>query len=280
MTNTINAEVIEKVLKREYERPLTRNFVVLPFANRKFEWDIAQKWDTVRVPFVKLGAGWNKNVTDSTRDIPESNLEIWTHSMVVNQYMDIRFKISDKELSLLGKDMGTTQEVVRQIKNLAQKEQEDYFLNKVLTTVEIPTKNKITWVALSSANTYAEIEKIAVVLDEQNVPADKRVIFVSPKNASIIRQSKFFDNLEIGYKKRSEWEIWKIAGITIVTTTAIADDKILAYQDKAWNFVEKLNFIKVKEADSGNYYNILGWLFFDAGLFGEALKKVVVYTVA
>ncbi|PZM81837.1 hypothetical protein DLH72_05055 [Candidatus Gracilibacteria bacterium] len=279
MGNTINNEAIAKVLKREYERPLTRAYKVLPFANRKFEGDIAQKGDTVRVPYVRLGAGWNKNVQDSNRDIPNSDLEIGTYSLAVTQYMDIRFKISDKELSLLGKDLGTTQEVVRQIKDLAVKEQEDYFLNKMLTASDIPAKNKITGVDLTSANVYAEIEKISVVFDEQNVPADKRVLFVSPKNASIIRQSKLFDNLESGYRKRSEGEIGKIAGMTIVVTTAIADNKILAYQDMAGNFVEKLNFIDIRQAGSGNYYNILGGLFFDAGIFGESLKKVIVYSI-
>ena len=280
MPNTINTEAIAKILQREYERPLTRDYVVLPFANRKYQWELAQRWDTVRVPFVRLGWGWNKNVTDSTRDIPDSGLEIWTHSMVINQYYDIRFKISDKEIALLGKDIGTQQEIVRQIKNLAKKEQEDYFINKILTESTIPAKNKVTAATFNSASAYAEIERIAVILDEQNVPNEQRVLFVSPKTASIIRQSKFFDGLEAGYVKRSAGEIWKIAGITIIKTNAVNDKTILAYQDKAANFVEKLNFIKIKEADSGNYYNILGGLFFDAWIFGEATKKVVVYTMA
>lgn len=278
MANTINTEAIAKILLREYERPLTRAYKVIPFANRKYEGQIGQKWDTVRIPYVRLGAWWNKNVTDSNRDIPDSELEIWTHVLAVNQYMDIRFKISDKEISLLGKDLWTTQEIVSQIKNLAQKEEEDYFV-KTLVDANLPATNKITWVALTSANVYAEIERMTVVFDELNVPEEQRVLFVSPSTASIIRQSKLFDSLESWYKKRSEGEIWKISSFLIVKTNAVDNKKIIAYQDKAWNFVEKLNFIDIRRSPTGNYHNIVGWLFFDAAVVGEALKKVIIYTM-
>ncbi len=277
--NDINTNAIAKILMREYERPLTRAFKIIPFANRKFEGQIKQKGDTVRVPFVKLGAGWNNNVSDSTRDVPASDMEIGTHSMTVEQYSDIRFKISDKEISLLGKDLKTIQEVVNQIKTLAQVKQEDYFVSK-LTGTTLASGNEITGVAggLTAANAYSEIEKISVALDKQNAPEDGRYLFVSPTTASIIRQSKLFDNLESGYKKRSTGEIGMIAGFTIVKSNAIADDTMIGYIDKTANFVEKLNFIKVKEATDGNYYNIVGGLFFDAALLGEGIKKVVKYT--
>ena len=281
MANTIDSNVIAKILVREYERPITREFKVIPFANRKYEGDLKQKWDTVRVPFIKLKSGWNTSVTDSIRDIPASDLEIGEHSMVIEQYYDIRFKISDKQLSELGEDLWTTTEVVRQIKNLAQEKQEDYFVNKVITTTEIPTENKITWITwgLNGANIFAEIMKISTALSKQNVPERDRIIFINAETASILIQAKILDNTDVWLKARSEGVLWKIAWMTIVQSNAIPDNKIIGYQDKAANFVEKLNFIKVKEADSGNYYNIIGWLLFDAWLFWEAVKKVVIYTI-
>jgi hypothetical protein len=41
MPRTIEADAIAKVLIREYERGLTRAYKVLPFANRKYEGNIA-----------------------------------------------------------------------------------------------------------------------------------------------------------------------------------------------------------------------------------------------
>jgi N4-gp56 family major capsid protein len=279
MANTLQANAIAKILMREYERPLTRSYKILPFANRKFEGEVAQKGDTVRVPYVQLAGGWNTGVTDSNRDVPATDMTIGTHNMAIEQYCDIRFKISDKELSLLGKDMGTTQEVVRQLKDLAQKKQEDYFVSK-LTGATLAAGNEITGVAggVTAGNAHAEVEKIVTALDKQNAPEEGRYIFVSPSTASILRQSDLFDGFDARYQKRSSGEVGMIGGAKIVKSTAIADDKMIGYCDQAGNFVEKLNFIKVKEADSGNYYNVVGGLFYDAALLGEGLKKVVDYT--
>ena len=280
MANTINANAIAKILRAEYERELTRSYKLLQFANKEFEWDVAQKWDTVRVPYVTLGWGWNTWTIDPTRDIPKTDITIWTHNMVIEQYQDIRVVISDKELSLLWKDMKTTQEIVRQLKDLAQRLLEDYFVSK-LTWTTLATGNEITGASwwLNAWNVHAEIEKIAVQMDKQNVPEDERYVFVSPTNASIIRQSELFDNLESWYRKRSEGEIWKLAWLMAVKSNAISDNNVIGYHNKACNFVEKLNFIKIKEATDWNYYNILGWLFYDSALLWEGLKKVVKYTL-
>lgn len=274
MTNNISDGAIAKVLQREYDRGLTRAYKVLPFANRKFEGDIKNIWDTVIVPTIQIWE-WQKS-DNPNRTVPESNLTITDLKLKIEQYYDIRLKISDKEISLLGKDIGTTQEIVRLMRENAQTLQEDYFVKKLLEV-----NNKVTSpVVLSSANIFSEIVRIQVELDKKNVPEDWRRLFVSPLIAGVLVDSKKIEAFPEGYKPVSTWEMWMLAWFTIVKTNALKTDdekKMIWYQGNAWAFVEKLNNIKVKEATDGNYHNIVGGLFFDAGVLGENEKKIVIY---
>ena len=274
MTNNISDGAIAKILQREYDRGLTRAYKVLPFANRKFEGDIKHIWDTVIVPTIQIWE-WQKS-TDPNRTIPEGNLTIADLKLKIEQYYDIRLKISDQEISLLGKDIWTTQEIVRLMREKAQKIQEDYFVKKLLENT-----NKVSSpVVLSSANIFSEIVKMQVELDKKNVPEDNRKLFISPLIAWILVDSKKIEAFPDGYKPVSTWEMWMLAWFTIVKTNALTSDdekKMIWYQDNAWAFVEKLNNIKVKEAPDGNYWNIVWWLFFDAWVLGENNKKIIIY---
>ena len=274
MARTIEADAIAKVLIREYERGLTRAYKVLPFANRKYEGNIANIWDSVIIPYLTIG-DWNDS-TDPNRDIPESDLEIKTHKLVVNQYKDIRIKLSDKEVSLLWADIKTTQEIVRQMKEKAQIIQENYFVSKLLSvsnTVDSP-------LALTAANIYSEIVRMQVELDKKNVPEDDRQLFISPLIAWILLDSRKIEAFPDGYKPVSTGEMGMLAWFTIVKTNALFwanEKKMLWHQGKAGAFVEKINKIKIMESPTGNYHNLIGWLFFDADVIGENKKKVLIY---
>lgn len=274
MTNTISNDAIAKVLQREYERGLTRAYKVLPFANRKFEGDIKNIGDTVIIPTIQI-SNWQES-NDPNRTVPEWDLTIADLKLKVEKYYDIRLKISDKEISLLGKDIGTTQEIVRQMREKAQTIQEDYFVNKLL---EVDSK-VASPVVLTGANIFSEIVKMQVELDKKNVPEDWRKLFISPLIAWLILDSKKLEPYDANYKKISSWEMWMLGWFSIVKTNALKDTnekKMIWYQGQAGAFVEKINNIKVKEAVDGNYHNIVGGLFFDAGVLGENKKRICIY---
>lgn len=274
MTNTISDWAIAKVLQREYERGLTRAFKVLPFANREFEGDIKNIWDTVIVPTIQI-SNWNKNWNPNGTVTPGS-LTISDLKLKVEQYYDIRLVVADKDISLIWKDIKTTQRIVELMKENAQVIQEDYFIGKLLEV-----DSKVTSpVALTWANIYSEIVRMQVEMDKKDVPQDWRKLFVSPLIAGLIQDSKKLEDFEAGYKPVSTWELWVLAWFIIVKTNALKganEKKLLWYQGEAWAFVEKINTIKVKEATDGNYHNIVGGLFFDAGVLGENWKRICIY---
>lgn len=271
---TISNDAIAKVLQREYERGLTRAYKVLPFANREFRGDISEKWDTVIVPTIQI-SGWNKWGNPNGPVTPWS-LNISSLKLKIEQYYDIRLVVSDKDISLLWKDLKTAQKIVELMREDAKTIQENYFIEKLLEV-----DSKVTSpVILTGANIYSEIVRIQVEMDKKNIPEDKRKLFVSPLIAGIIQDSKKLENFEAGYKKVSSWEMWILAGFTIVKTNALKDEnekKLIWYQDEAGAFVEKLDGIKVKEASDGNYTNIVGKIFFDAGVLGENKKRICIY---
>lgn len=274
MTNTISNDAIAKVLQREYERTLTRAYKVIPFANRKYQWDIKDIGDTVIIPTIQIW-DWQES-NDPNRTVPEWKLTIADLKLKVEKYYDIRLKISDKDISLLWKDIGTTQEIVRQMREKAQKLEEDHFVKKILEV-----DSKVTSpVVLTWANLFSEIVRMQVELDKKNVPEDWRKLFISPLIAWILNDSKKLENFPDWYKAVSDGEMWKIAWFTVVKTNALSgtnEKKMIWYQGQAWAFVEKINNIKVKEATDGNYYNIVGGLFFDAWVLWENQKRICIY---
>lgn len=274
MANTISNDAIAKILKREYERNLTRAYKVLPFANREFEGDIRNLGDTVRIPTISIW-DWKENA-NPYGPANKADLTIWDLSLTVTKYYDIMVQLSDKDISLLWKDLQTTQRVAQLMREKAQTIQEDYFISKLL---EVQNKVK-TPKALTGENIYTEILRIGVELDKKDVPEDARVLFVSPLIAWIILSCKELQGFETWYKKQSEGEIWRLGGFTIIKTNALKtanEKKLIAYQGKAGAFVEKINSLKVKEAVDGNYTNIIWGLFFDAGVLGENAKRICIY---
>lgn len=274
MANTISNDAIAKILKREYERNLTRAYKILPFANREFEGDIKNVWDTVRIPTISIW-DWKENA-NPYGPANKADLTIWDLSLTVTKYYDIMVQLSDKDVSLLWRDLQTTQRISQLMREKAQAIQEDYFITKLLeVTNKVSTPVALTW-----ANIYTEILRIQIELDKKDVPENDRKLFVSPLIAWVILWCKQLENFETGYKKQSEWEIWKLAWFTIVKTNALKawnEKKLIAYQGKAWAFVEKINSLKVKEATDGNYTNIIWGLFFDAGVLGENKKRICIY---
>ena len=274
MATTISNDAIAKVLQREYDRWLTRAYKVIPFANRKYQWDIKDIGDTVIIPTIQIW-DWQES-NDPNRTIPAGNLTIANLKLKVEKYYDMRLTISDKDISLLWKDIWTTQEIVRQMREKAQRLEEDHFVKKLLEVT-----NKVTTpIVLSSANIFSEIVRIQVDLDKKDVPDDNRKLFVSPLIAWILNDSKKLENFPDWYKAVSDGEMWKIAWFTVVKTNALSgtnEKKLIWYQGQAGAFVEKLNNVKVKEASDWNYWNIVWWLFFDAWVLGENQKKVCIY---
>jgi len=274
MANTISADAIAKVLIREYQRDLTPAYKVLPYANRKYEWEIKAKWDTVRIPTIAIGE-WQAN-NNPLWPANDADLTIDAVTLQINQYYDIRVKLSDKDISDLGKDLSTTQRVARLMKDKAQKIQEDYLVTKLLgVTNKVANPVALTW-----ANIFAEITRIEVEMDKKNVPSENRQLFVSPEIAWILQNSNILVWFREWFKAQSTWAIWMVAWFEVVKTNTLTwanAKKLIWYQGNAWTFINKLETIKIKEAVDWNYWNLVGGLYFDAGVLGNDNDRVCLY---
>ncbi len=70
--------------------------------------------------------------------------------------------------------------------------------------------------ALNTKNVYSSILDGSEALDEALVPDTERVLVVSPKTYSLLKQSAVFDNVEIGAELRQKGVIGVIDGMAVV----------------------------------------------------------------
>ncbi len=272
MANVIDTSAISSVIKAEYERGLTRGYDIIPFANRDFEWDIADKWDTVKVPYIQV-ADWNDTGTPDA-DITAGDFTIGTHALTITQYNDVRLKISEKDISKLGTDMGTIAEIVRQLQIKAATKQEDYLVTKILAG---SSQANQTWTS-DVNNIFDQVVDLRTALTTKNAPKEGRKLFVASDILGLMVKAKILNDFPAWYKVQSEAEVGRVAGFTVVESNAIPAWTMVAYVDKAANFVQKLAFLKVTEAPAGNYYNIVWALFYDADVLWVGKDQIVIHT--
>lgn len=274
MANTINPSVIANIIAREFSKELDGLYNVIPYANRKYEWELKVLWNTVTVPILNVWE-WSTATTLGWVITP-TDLEFTSESLVINQKMQIRHVISEYDLSLVWKDLNTTREVGKKLREKAKKVQEEYFVSKLLA---VPNKVPNP-VVLTGANIYNEIVRIKVEMDKKNVPTTWRKLFVSPDVAWILLQSDIFKWFNQWFVAEREGEIGKISGFMVIEANSINwanVRKMIWYHWNAWVFIEKINTMKIKEATDWNYYSLIWELFYDAWVLGNDKERVVVY---
>lgn len=100
----------------------------------------------------------------------------------------------------------------------------------------IPSENKINSsspVTLTASNVIEEIEKMVVALDNNNVTSNNRVLYVEPKVASLMRQSRLLDYSDAGLRQRQEGFEGKYNGMIVINTPALKEshEMILVQKD-------------------------------------------------
>ena len=265
-----NTIVKVDTLVREVIRILRAKHVVLNWANRKYEWEIKAKGDTVRVktfPRISFSSG-----TTAGADITASTYAVTSETMTADQIDQVRIEIAD--LQKIISDIDDMTELAREIAYSMNEIYERFVIG--LAVAWALTANKLhesSPVTLSSTNVWQYIEEMRVALEEQNA-WDNAALFVTPNVASLIRQNSLFDGFREGLDVRREGFIWRISGFEVYRSNYIPANKMLALDKDSVHFAEQLTGMKITDAEKGFRKNILSEIVFGWKVFAENSKRI------
>lgn len=274
MTYVAGSNTLVKVdlLMKEVIRLLDTKAVVFPWANRKYEWQIKQQGDTVRVetfPRINYSSG-----TTAWADITASTFAITSETLTADQLDQVRVEVTDIEKILSNLDLMT--KVAEQFA-YAQAQLYDRFVIN-LAVNGAATANKLyesAAVTINKSNIYSYTEQMRVTLDENNAWEWETVLFVTPNMASIMRQAPEWDGYREGAEARMNGFIWRISGFTVIKSNNIPANKMIAMDRDSVHFVEQMWKTKVTEETKGFRSNILSELIFWGKVFTENGKRIV-----
>jgi len=181
MANTI---VLKDLLMKETIAYLDKSLVVAKHANRAYTGDLKQKGNTVSVqifPRLTLQTGGTAGA-----DITSQYFVITSEDLVINQIAQANYEITD--LEVIQSNLDLRSEVARELAYQLAVTYDSF----VSALAIAGAGNEVTTVALTKSNVYGEVEKMRVLLGDDNV-TDNLALFVSPQVASFIRQSPEWD---------------------------------------------------------------------------------------
>jgi len=268
-----NTIIKENLLAQEVVRNLDKSFVILPFANTMYEGIIKQKGDTVSIETVPDMA-W-ASATTAGASISAVTFAITKDQLVVDQLATFRRKVSNLEeiqsnLDLAGK--------IAERMAYSQKDNLEKFFIK--TVVEGTYASNILGslsTALTSATAYAAVEAVRVALEEQNVNIDSSALFVSPKIASLIRQSSLFEGFREGLDTRRNGFIGRLAGMEIYVSNNIGYKCMIGMERDAAHFVAQWTGFKQTEEVDPFSWNILGEMAYGAKVPTLSARRLGVF---
>lgn len=263
MANTI---VIKDLLMKETIKLLDKNLVQVQFCNRAFEGELKKQGDAVTVqtfPNLTITTGGTAGA-----DISSQNFTITGENLTVDQVAQANVEIRDVEA--LRSNLALNAKTADRLAYQLAKTYDTFVMYKALATTNI-----VPTVALTKSNIYASIEAMGVILDNNDVPSDSRVLFVNPADASLIRQAPEWDGFREGADMRIKGYVGEWAGFKIYKVTTLPANHMYAMQDGAINFVEQFNDMKITDALTAFRYNIVMETYFGAKVFTENAKKIV-----
>lgn len=278
MANTIIKPVI---FAKEVIRNRDQKNVFFNFVNSDYTGELKKAGDTVTVqtlPTLSFATGGTAGAA-----ITATDFTITSENLVVDQVAQLRVTLKDIEQTQ--SNLSLEQKVAQRFAEAEARLMDTVIRDQILVTqvADIPAANKLDSAApitLTSSNVFAAIEALKVALANQNV-MDNITVFVSPRAASLLRQSGVLDNSDVGFMTRQKGALGLISGMKMVETVALtASKEMIAMQDGAVNCVVQLNQYDVRQGTDGFYENLLAEVIYGKKIFGENAKAIAIQYVA
>lgn len=285
MANTIISPVI---FAKEVIRNRDQHNVFMNYVNREYEGSIKKSGDTVTVQILPTLTMTPKNITGAGSgtvgsgpggSITKTDFVITKENLVVNKYDEILIQLRDIEITQSNIDL--EKKVAARVAEAEGTMLDGFIRDLVLVdnVAAIPAANKInsaTPVTLTAANVVEEIEKMIVALDNLWV-SDNRVLFISPKTASLFRQSKLLDNTDTGLAIRQKGALGRYVDVEVVQTKALtASNEMIMMAKDAVNAVVQITKQDVRQGPDGFYENLIATVVFGGKIFSENAKAVAI----
>lgn len=262
MANTI---ILRENLRDKIALFRDQAFVVVPFFNREFEWELTKAGDTVLVEVFPDTAWTDKTVADAGNAITITDFAITTESFQVLKVAQIGQRV--KDIEKIRSNLNLQNELAKRIGYNQAKTFDTYATSQAIVGVNATNQLGSDTLALTATNIYSNFLLGTTALQEANIDPLMTTVaaFVEPKFASLMKQSPLFDATDNGLDDRKRGFIGMIDGVRLYTTNSmVGSNKVLFMQDKSAHFVDQLNQLDI-EKEVGAFSNIItGEVVYDA----------------
>jgi len=268
MANTI---IVPKLFAKEVVRNRDIKNVFYNYVNSAFTGELKKAGDTVTVqtlPTLNFATG------TAGDPITNSDFTITAENLVIDTTKQLWIRLKDVEATQSNLDLEA--KIAERFGEAEGRLIDEAVRDTILNATNVNTLNKDAPITLTKDNVYSEIEKMKVVLAENNV-TDNLVLFVAPVVASVLRQSGLLSNTDTWLAVRTKWYLGVISGVKIVETNALTPSlEMIMMQEGAVNFVIQLNKYDVREWQDGFYANLIAEVIYGSAIFGENWKAIVI----
>lgn len=272
MANTI---IRPEIFAKEVIRNRDKKNVFYNYANSAYTGELKMAWDTVTVqtlPTLSFVSGWT-----AWDAITATDFTITSESLVIDKVAQLRVTI--KDIEKVQSNLSLESKVAERFAVAEANLLDDVILNEIIYTQFAAIDavgNIIPAITAWKTTLFTAIENLKVKLANQNV-SDSIVAFVSPQDASYIRQEGILDNSDSWLAIRQKGYMGMVSGIKIVESTALTGKKkIVAMQEGAVNCVVQLNKYDVRQGVDGFYENLLAEIIWWVDTFGENVKAIAI----
>lgn len=254
--------------------------VFYKYANSDYTWELKKAWDTVTVqtlPTLSFASG------TAGAPITASNFTITSENLVIDTVKQLAVTLKDIEMTQ--SNLTLEEKVAQRFAEAEARLFDEAVRDQILTVqvADIPAGNKLNSAApitQTKTTVFWDLEAMKVALAEQNV-TENLVCFVSPKCASLIRQSGLLDNSDKWLEVRVKGYMGMLSGVEVVETNALTASKEMIMMEKgAVNMVVQLNKYDVRQGTDGFYENLIAEIIYWLKIFGENSKAIAINYVA
>ncbi len=276
----MNQVILRENLRDKIALFRDQKFVVVPYCNREFEWDLAKAGDTVLVEVFPETPWIDKTIADSGEAIDLTDFAITTESFKVEKVAQVGAKI--KNLEKIRSNLNLQNELAKRVGYNQAKLFDTYATTQMIAGVN--ATNKITdGTALSSGNIHAFILKATNLLMEADIdPLTETVaLFVEPKFYTLLKQAGILDSTDAGLINRKQGFIGMLDGVRIHTTNSMkGKNMIVLMQDQSLHFVDQMNDIDIEKIPLAKAHGLTGEVVYDSKVMPSNSLRLVSSTYA
>lgn len=277
MANTI---ILRENLRDKIAMFRDQKFVVVPFFNREFEWELTKAGDTVLVEVFPDTAWTDKVIADAGETITLTDFAITTESFQVLKVAQIGQKI--KNIEQVRSNLNLQNELAKRIGYNQAKLFDTYATSQAIAWVGA-ANILIPGTVLTAANIYNHFLLGSVALQEANIDplTDTVAAFVEPKYSNLLKQANILDNTDAGLVARKAGYIGMLDGIRLYTTNSmIGKNLVLFMQDQSGHFVDQLNDIDIEKIPLAKAYGLTWEVVYDAKIMPSNALRLASVTYA